>query len=153
LEGGLVAGSHPAESEYLKAFKQVFEEGARAWNEGDVKRAYAALPDDVDYRLVTIWPQARPLRGRDEVVAFFEDLQETFPDVRTSAHELIEVDERTFVAGFRVMGSGRSSGAGTSMEIWQVWEMREGLVPSRVTEFEDRDAALRAAGAKDAAER
>jgi hypothetical protein len=83
-------------------------------------------------------------------VAFFEDLQETFPDARVSSPELIEVDERTMVAGFRVAGSGRSSGAGASMEIWQVWELREGLVPSRVTEFEDRDAALRAAGAENA---
>lgn len=147
-----MADSQAPDSEFLKAFRQVFEEGNRAWNEGDVKRAYAALPDDVDYRLGDIWPQARPLRGRDEVVAFFEDLQETFPDVRASAPELIEVNERTVVAGFRVTGSGRSSGAGAAMEIWQVWEMREGLVPSRVTEFEDRGAALKAAGAENAAE-
>jgi ketosteroid isomerase-like protein len=136
-----------AESELMKAFRQAFEEGNRAWNEGDVKRAYAALPDDVEYRLASIWPLARALRGRDEVVAFFEDFQETFPGVRTSGHELTEVDERTVVTGFRVTGSGRSSGVGTEMQVWQVWELREGLVPSRVTEFENRDDALRAARA------
>jgi ketosteroid isomerase-like protein len=148
-----MAESQASKSTGVSAFKQAFEEGLRAWNEGDVERAYATLPDDVDYRLVNIWPQARPLKGRDEVVAFFEDLQETFPDARVSSAELIEVDERTVVAGFRVTGSGRSSGAGASMEIWQVWELREGPVPSRVTEFEDREVALKAAGAESAAQR
>jgi ketosteroid isomerase-like protein len=148
-----MAESQASESTGVSAFKQAFEEGLRAWNEGDVERAYATLPDDVDYRLVNIWPQARPLKGRDEVVAFFEDLQETFPDAGVSSAELIEVDERTVVAGFRVTGSGRSSGAGASMEIWQVWELRERVVPTRVTEFEDREAALKAAGARSAAQR
>jgi ketosteroid isomerase-like protein len=141
------------ESEFLKAFKQAFEEGNRAWNEGDVKRAYAVLPDDLDYRLAPTWPQARVLRGGDEVVAFFEDFQETFPDARTSSHEFMEIDERTVIVGFRVVGTGRSSGAGTAMEIWQVWEIREGLVPARVSEFTNRRAALEAAGVAEPAER
>jgi ketosteroid isomerase-like protein len=140
------------ESELLKAFKQVFEEGNRAWNDGDVKRAYAALPDDLDYRLGPAWPQARVLKGRDEVVAFFEDFQETFPDARTSSHQFVEVDERTVIVGFRVTGTGRTSGAGTAMEIWQVWELREGMVPFRVREFHQRAEALEAVGAGNAAE-
>jgi ketosteroid isomerase-like protein len=147
-----VAESRAAGSEFLKAFKQAFEEGNRAWNEGDVKRAYAALPGDLDYQLAPAWPQARVLRGGDEVVAFFEDFQETFPDARTSSHEFIEVDERTVIVGFRVTGTGRTSGAGTAMEIWQVWELREGMVPFRVREFNHRAAALEAAGAENTAE-
>ena len=134
------------ESESLKTFKAVFEEGNRAWNKGNVKGAYAGLPDELDYRLGPNWPQARALRSRDEVIAFFKDFQETFPDARTESHEFIEVDERTMIVGFRVVGTGRSSGAGTTMEIWQVWEMREPLVPNRVTEFHTRDAALESAG-------
>jgi ketosteroid isomerase-like protein len=147
-----MAESPAAGSGSLEAFKEAFEEGNRAWNEGDVKRAYAALPDDLDYRLATAWPQARALRGRDEVVAFFEDFQETFPDARTSSHEFMEVDERTVIVGFRVTGTGRTSGAGTAMEIWQVWELGEGMVPFRVREFGQRAAALDAAGAENAAE-
>ncbi|HEY6771710.1 MAG TPA: hypothetical protein VI035_04565, partial [Solirubrobacterales bacterium] len=59
-------------SELLRSFRDVFEEGNRAWNDGDVKRAYAALPDQLEYRLSPTWPEARVLRSRDEVVAFFE---------------------------------------------------------------------------------
>ena len=140
----------PAESELLQAFREAFEEGNRAWNAGDVKGAYAALPDQLEYRLSATWPEARVLRSRDEVVDFFEDFHATFPDARTASHEYIEVDG-TVIVGFRVTGSGRSSGAGGEMEIWQVWEVREledGLTATRVTEFDTRQQALEAAGAK-----
>jgi ketosteroid isomerase-like protein len=141
------------ESDSFKAFREVYEEGQRAWNEGDVKRAYAALPDELEYRLAPEWPESRVLHSRDEVIDFFEELQEIAPDARTHSTELIEIDERTIVAGFKVIGSGRRSGAQTEMEIWQVFEMSEPLVASRVTEFTSRDEALEAAGARPARER
>ena len=143
-------GEH--ESDFLSAFKAIFMEGNRAWNEGDIRRAYSALPEDFEFQLASTWPNARPLRGPDEVVEFFEDFQETFPGVQTEVPEFIEADERTMIVGFRVIGTGRRSGVGTAMEIWQVWEVGEGMVPVRVTEFPDRGAALDAAG-KQAVER
>jgi ketosteroid isomerase-like protein len=144
-------GKRP-ESELLRAFREAFEGGNRAWNEGDVKRAYAALPDQLVYRLSPIWPEARVLRSRDEVIAFFEGFQETFPDARTAAHEFIEAGSGTVIVGSQVTGSGRTSGAGTEMEIWQVWEVREGddgLTTTSVTEFNDRREALEAAAVKE----
>jgi hypothetical protein len=142
----------PSETELLKAFREAFEEGNRAWNAGDVKSAYAALPDQLEYRLASTWPEARVLHSRGEVVAFFEGFQETFPDARTAAHEYIEGDQGTLIVGFRVTGSGRSSGAGTEMEIWQVWEVREveeGLTTTSVNEFSNRREALEAAGVRE----
>jgi ketosteroid isomerase-like protein len=144
------------DSELLKAFREAFEEGNRAWNEGDVKSAYAALPDELEYRLSPDWPEARVLRSRDEVIAFFEDFQATFPDARTASHEYIEGDQGTVIVGFRVIGSGRTSGAGGEMEIWQVYEVRtleDGLAATSVTEFNDRRAALEAAGISETAGR
>jgi ketosteroid isomerase-like protein len=138
-----------SESELLRAFREAFEDGNRAWNEGDVKRAYAALPEELEYQLSPTWPEARVLRSRDEVIAFFEGFQETFPDARTSSHEYIEADQGTMIVGFRVTGTGRTSGAGTEMEIWQVWQVREddeGLTMTSVTEFPDRRDALEGAG-------
>jgi ketosteroid isomerase-like protein len=138
----------PAESDFLQAFRAIFEEGNRAWNEGDFRRAYSALPEDFEHQLGPGWPEAGGLlRGPDEVVAFFEGLAETFPDIRTGPAEYIEADERTMVVGFPVFGTGRSSGVGTEMEIWQVWDVDEGLVPRRVIEYPDRGAALEAVGA------
>ena len=62
------------------------------------------------------------LRSRDEVIEFFEGFQETFPDAQTASNEYIEVDEGTLIVGFQVTGSGRASGAGAEMQIWQVGE-------------------------------
>ncbi len=137
-----------AESEFLRAFREGFEQGNRAWNAGDVKTAYAALPDQLEYRLAPTWPEARVLRSRDEVIEFFEDFQETFPDARTASHEYLEGAHGTVVAGFRVAGTGRTSGAEGEMEIWQVWEIRDqdNLTVTRVTEFTNRREALEAAG-------
>ena len=134
------------ESELLRTFRELFEEANRVWNEGDVKGAYAALPDEMDYRLAPTWPDARVLRGRDEVIAFFEDFQRTFPDARTASHEFIEGGEGTVIVGFRVTGSGRSSGAGTEVEIWQVWQVSDELTPIAVNEFSNRQEAVDAAG-------
>jgi ketosteroid isomerase-like protein len=137
-----------AESEVLRAFRERFEQGNRAWNAGDVKTAYAALPDQLEYRLATTWPEARVLRSRDEVIEFFEGFQETFPDARTTSHEYMEGPNGTVLAGFRVAGTGRTSGAVGEMEIWQVWEVRDqdNFTVTRVTEFTNRADALEVAG-------
>ena len=147
----------PAEgSELLRAFRDSVEEGHRAWSQGDVRSAYVALPDALEYHLSPIWPDARVLRSRDEVIAFFEDFHTTFPGVRTTDRRYLEGDEGTLIVGFRVIGSGRTSGVGTEMEIWQVWEVREnedGLTVTTVREFNDRGQALQAAGVAEPAGR
>ena len=140
-----------AESEFLRAFREGFEQGNRAWNAGDVKTAYAALPDRLEYRLAATWPEARVLRSRDEVIEFFEDFQATFPDARTTSHRYMEGAGGTVIVGFQVAGSGRTSGAVAAMEILQVWEIRgpDDLTVTRVTEFPDRQEAVAAAGLAD----
>jgi ketosteroid isomerase-like protein len=143
-----------AESEFVKNFKAIFDEGNRAWNEHDFRRAYGALPDDFIYELGPAWPEAgRAFRGPDEVVAFFEELRETFPDVQTGPTTYIEVDEQRMITGFDVVGTGRSSGTSTKMQVWQLWEIGEGFVPVRVVEYIDRSAALKAAGLEESAQR
>ena len=136
------------ESEFLRAFREGFEQGNRAWNAGDLKTAYASLPDQLEYRLAPTWPEARVLRSRDEVIEFFEGFQETFPNARTASHEYLEGARGAVVAGFRVAGTGRTSGAEAEMEIWQVWEFgdQDNLTVTRVTEFTSRREAVEAAG-------
>lgn len=140
------------ESEFMKFFRAGYEEGLGAWNEGDFKRAFSTLPEDLTYEPPSTWPNARPLHNRDQMVAFFEDLRETFPDLRLGSPEYIEVDERTMIAGVPVLGTGRSSGAGVGMEVWEVWEVGEGLGSLRIRGFPDRGAALEAAGAVERAD-
>jgi ketosteroid isomerase-like protein len=133
------------ESELLSGFREAYLAGNRAWNQHDFGRAYAALPEGVEYRLSQSWPNARPLRGRHEVVAFFEGFHDAFPEVEASVRDFVAVDEHTIVAGLHVTGTGRGSGATVEMDVWQVWELAEGLVPERVAEYDDRQGALEAA--------
>lgn len=135
-----------AESEFGRALRNLYEEANRAWNEGDFERAYQVLGDDIEYELASTWPQSRPLRGRAEVVEFFEDFRETFPDVRAGPVDFVEVSERRLIVGFPVIGTGRTSGIRIEMEVWQVWQLGETGIPARVKEYPDRAAALRAAG-------
>src|SRR6188472_3294637 len=132
----------PAESEFLTAFKTLFGEGNRAWNEHDFQRAYGGLPDGFVYQLGPAWPEAgQVFHGPDEVIAFFEQLCEVFPDIRSGPITYIEVDDRTAITGMQVHATGRESGTRTAMEVWQVWEVNDSMVPIRVTEHVDREAA------------
>ena len=132
-----------AESEFGRALRNLYEEANRAWNEGDFERAYQVLGDDIEYELASTWPQSRPLRGRAEVVEFFEDFRETFPDVRAGPVDFVEVSDRRLIVGFPVVGTGRTSGIRIEMEVWQVWQLGEGGIES-VKEYPDRAAALAA---------
>jgi ketosteroid isomerase-like protein len=138
-----------AESESGRALRTLYEEGNRAWNQGDFERAYQALSEEIEYQLAPTWPQTRPLRGRAEVVKFFEDFRETFPDATAGPLEFVEVSERRLIVGFPVVGTGRASGVRIEMEIWQVLHLGEAGTPIRVNEYPDRAAALRAAGIAD----
>ena len=135
-----------AESKLGRDLRNRYEEGNRAWNEGDFKRAYQALGDDTEYELASTWPQSQPLRGRAEVVKFFEDFRETFPDARAGPVDFVEVSERRLIVGFPVIGTGRTSGVRIEMEVWQIWELGQRGIPTRVKEYPDRAAALGAAG-------
>ena len=135
----------PAESEIEQFLRDLYLEGNRAWNEGDIERAYQALGDDVEYELASTWPQSRPLRGRAEVVEFFKDFRETFPDVQAGPVEFVELSEGRAIVGFPVVGTGRASGIRLEMEVWQVWQL-EGGIPKSITEYPDRASAVGAAG-------
>jgi ketosteroid isomerase-like protein len=133
----------------FRDLRGAYEEAHQAWSEGDFERAFQALGDDVEYELAATWPQSRPLRGRAEVVKFFQDFRETFPDVRTGPLEFVEVTEHLVIVGFPVAGTGRASGMRIEMQIWQVWHLGEGGVPLRVGEYRDRAAAVRAGAVAD----
>jgi ketosteroid isomerase-like protein len=138
-----------AEQSLVETLRPVYEEGVRAWNAGEFRNAYGALPEGFEWQLAATWPNTKGLlRGPDEVIAFFEELREMFPDARVGGHEFVEVDNRQVIVGFVVTGTGRSSGASTEMEIWQLWEVSEDLAPVRMTEYDSRDAALEAARAE-----
>jgi ketosteroid isomerase-like protein len=85
-----------------------------------------------------------PIRGRDEVIRFFEERAEMFGEIRTEIERLSDVDDKV-LAFIHVTGSGVSSGAGFDIRIAHLWTLRDGVVV-RGEGYGDRDQALEAAG-------
>jgi uncharacterized protein len=120
-----------------------------------IRRAYRAM-DARDIETVTDlsdpdveWiPDQRvgegPIRGRDEVVSFFEERAEMFGEIKTEIERLWDAGDKV-LAFIHVTGSGLSSGAGFDIRIAHLWTFRDGVVV-RGEGYGDRDQALEAAG-------
>ena len=137
------------ESELLKAFGRRSRRGIVPGTQA-TSNAHTRCFRMSSYRL-SPRPEARVLQSRDEVVAFFEDFQRTFPDAQTASHEFIEGSEGTVIVGFRVR-EWTQLGAGTEMR-----SGRSGRCPTSwplcVTEFTNREDALNTAGVMESSAR
>jgi uncharacterized protein len=89
----------------------------------------------------------RPVRGRENVIAFFLDRAEMFGDIRTALERVWEKDDRV-LAFIHVTGEGRASGAGFEIRIAHLWTVRDGRLV-RGEGYGDRGEALTAAGISD----
>jgi hypothetical protein len=119
-----------------------------------IRRAYKAM-DARDISTVTEladpsveWiPDKRvgegPIRGREQVIRFFEELAEMFGEIETEIERLSDAGDKV-LAFIRVTGAGASSGAGFDVRIAHLWTLRDGLI-LRGEGFGDRDEALAAA--------
>jgi ketosteroid isomerase-like protein len=88
-----------------------------------------------------------PIRGRANVINFFEERAEMFGELRTEVERLSEVDDRV-LAFIRVSGRGGISGAGFEIRIAHLWTVRDGVVV-RGEGYGDRSQALEAAGLRE----
>jgi uncharacterized protein len=120
-----------------------------------IRRLYRAM-DGRDVEAVTEladpdleWiPDARvgegPVRGREQVIRFFEDRAQMFGEIRTEIERLWDTGDQV-LAFIRISGSGQSSGAGFDVRIAHLWTLSGGRV-IRGEGFGDREEALEAAG-------
>jgi ketosteroid isomerase-like protein len=105
--------------------------------------------DDLHPDGVADWSRSRGpfrgvYRGRQEVLAFFAEVDEAWDEVEYFHTELIPIGERVVrVGGMRARGRG--SGVEIEASGAQVFEFRDGMV-WRVTLYQDRDEALAAVG-------
>ena len=128
------------ESELLAGFRTGYEATHEAFNRHDMDEAFGALPEDIEWRTIQAIPGAPEVcRGRDEVIAFFRDILNEWPDWHTELLSFGEPQPGLVVVEFRAHGTGRTSGIPLSGEFAQVWDLRDR--PVRVTEFANREAA------------
>ena len=130
---------------FLDAFARSHREAQKPFNEGDFDKAFATLAPDVEWHLLPGLPETGVLRGRDAVIRFFAqtrdalDWQVHAQDFRLAGPGRVFVHQR----GSSVGRASKISGTG---DFFQIWEIDTTGLVVRVLEFNDREAALEAAG-------
>ena len=130
---------------FLDAFARSHREAQKPFNEGDFEKAFATLAPDVEWHLLPGLPETGVLRGRDAVIRYFGETRDALDwqvhaqDFRLAGPGRVFVQQR----GSAVGRTSKIAGAGDFFQIWEI--DTRGLVV-RVLEFNDREAALEAAG-------
>jgi ketosteroid isomerase-like protein len=120
-----------------------------------VRRLYRAMDERDDAGLAKLahpdveWiPDSRvgvgPVRGFEDVAAFFRDRAEMFGELETEVERFFDTDDRV-LAFLRIAGRGQASGAAFEIRIAHLWTVRDGLVV-RGEGYGNRGEALAAAG-------
>jgi uncharacterized protein len=87
-------------------------------------------------------------RGREGLLAWVEDGDETFDDFTVELQDAVELGGHV-VASVRQRGRGRASGAEVDHSFTHVWTVRDGIARS-LRSFTDREDAVRYATAEPA---
>jgi ketosteroid isomerase-like protein len=116
-----------------------------AWNSGNVDRMIEFWAEDGDwvYEDPPDLPDARVLRGREEVEAHLRDLIATLGEMELTVEEMADVEDELLVVT-RFTTQGAQSGIQVDATIFQLVDFENGRV-RRYRTFTDRDQALRAA--------
>ena len=140
------------ERRLLERFRANYLEFVDALNRHDFEAAFAGTPPDVVFDISGAGLYAGMIRGssgavmhsREELIAFFRDWFEEFPDWHVDVEDFAEPTPGVVLVTHMVGGSGRVSGAPTARRITEVWDMRSR--PIRISQHQDEDEALEAAG-------
>ncbi len=116
-----------------------------AWNSGNVDRMTEFWAEDGDwiYEDPPDLPDARVLRGREEVEAHLRDLIETIGEMELTVEEMADVHDQLLVVT-RFTTQGAQSGIQVDATIFQLVDFDNGRV-RRYRTFTDREQALQAA--------
>ena len=130
---------------FLDAFARAHREAQKPFNEGDFEKAFATLASDVEWHLMPGLPETGVLRGRDAVIRFFAEARDLLNWEVHARDFCLAGPGRVFV---HQHGSsvGRTSKIGGARDFFQIWEIDTTGLAIRVFEFNDREAALKAAG-------
>jgi ketosteroid isomerase-like protein len=126
---------------------EVVRRRVEALSRNDWDAALAGIPEDMEWVIGEAHPNARTLRGRQEIAAYFRDWRETLSDLRYDIDDLIDAGEAVVCLG-KVTGRAGEGGPEVTVALASVTDFREG-VPVRTREFLDGKAALEAVGLRE----
>ncbi len=118
-----------------------------AMSRDDWDAVFGAAEADVELVPPSQSPVREPVRGVEEIRAWYIDQQETVGDVSVGVEELIEAGELV-VALLRLRIRPRDADAHFELRIAHLWTLRDGKL-IRCEVFPEREKALEAAGLSD----
>jgi ketosteroid isomerase-like protein len=114
------------------------------YSEGDMDAGMRLLHSDVEWAIAREHPDSRTLVGREAILEYQREWQQTVPGLRMSLDRLLDAGDSVLAIG-AVRGTGVESGAEVEVPIALVYAFRDGLI-ARVEEYLDPDEALQVVG-------
>ena len=114
-------------------------------DDSDYVSAVADLRDDAEWVIAKEHPNARTLRGREEIAGYLEEWATMFDDFRFEVAEYHDCGESVVAAG-TAYGTGIGGGVPVEVPLTLLYRFAEGEL-IRVEEYLDTDEALAAASA------
>jgi ketosteroid isomerase-like protein len=124
---------------------EAVQRSLEAWNRGDVDAMLTRVTDESEYAIAEQNPNARLLRGREEIAAYLRDWLDTIRGMRYEAHDIRDVGETVLVLGTMTGRVGADDGPELTAELSFVLRF-DGDVVVRTEEYLDAADALAAVG-------
>jgi ketosteroid isomerase-like protein len=114
---------------------------------GDIDEATSLIHPEIEFHTYARSPEAGVYRGRDAVKKYNEVLFDQFESIRFEIDDLVDAGERVVITTTQhaVPKGGKAE---MSVQVCEVWTVREGLLAERHS-YSTREQALEAAGLSD----
>jgi ketosteroid isomerase-like protein len=115
-----------------------------AFNSGDPSNLLSLLDPAVEWQTGTGVMEGA-YHGHEGVRRWMREFWESWQELLLDTEEVVEGGEGRVFGAARIRGRGRASGAPVDMRLYEVVEIRNGLITKRLS-FSNRESALKAAG-------
>jgi ketosteroid isomerase-like protein len=122
----------------------LFNEGFECWNGGEVDLMQDMYAEDAEVDPSALFTDLAPIRGRDQVRRYFDEMWETWEGLRLEPLEVFDAGENRFLVDVRLWGKGKRSGAEVDQRFAFLYTFGgDGLI-ARNQFFPDKESALAA---------
>ena len=101
------------------------KEGFECWNGGELDLMQDMYAEDGEVDLSAVFTDTQPVRGRESMRRYFDDLWEIWEGIRMDPLEVFDVGGGRFVVDVRWWGKGKRSGAEVDQRFAYLYTLRE----------------------------